>query len=181
MNWTEGALARHSRGRGWNPELAKQRQYFAKARAGFRVTSKPDLASISILPRRPESPTVRPGKQPSRTLMESSPHFQHRQSPHGDNGERHVGHSLHQRQQEVKPSMDGRGFPKPHGSMHTSAKRRHIVGDEEALDVKRRRLLQKADWAGINVPKPIPFHFSAHLGLSQETYDWAARSFRSED
>lgn len=33
MNWTEGALARHCRGKSWNPDLARQKEYFAKARA----------------------------------------------------------------------------------------------------------------------------------------------------
>ncbi|KAK2037180.1 hypothetical protein LZ31DRAFT_428511, partial [Colletotrichum somersetense] len=161
MNWTEGALARHSRGRGWNPELAKQRQNFAKARAGPRAASRPNITSISILPRQPESPTLHPGKLPPRTLLESSPHFQYRQSPRDDNGECHVGHSPRQRSREEEPSMEGRDFSKLHGSMHTSAKRKHAVDDEEALDVKRRRLLQKTDWAGIKVQKPTPFHFSA--------------------
>ncbi|KAK1985125.1 hypothetical protein LZ30DRAFT_541285, partial [Colletotrichum cereale] len=161
MNWTEGALARHSRGRGWKPELAKQRQYFAKARAGLRGASGPNIASISIVPRQSESPMGHPGKLPPRTLTQSSPHFQPRQSPHSETGGCHVGHSPHQRPQEEEPSMAGRSFPKLHGSVHTSAKRNHTVDDEEALDVKRRRLLQKSDWAGINVPKSMPFHFSA--------------------
>ncbi|KAK2030535.1 hypothetical protein LX32DRAFT_321484 [Colletotrichum zoysiae] len=166
MNWTEGALARHSRGRSWNPELAKQRQYFAKARAGPRGALRPNITSISILPRQPESPTLHPGKQPPRTLLESSPHFQHRQSPREDNGKYHVGHSPRQRSREEEPSMEGRGFPKPHGSMHTNAKRKHAVDDEEALDVKRLRLLQKTDWAGIKVQKPTPLHFSARNNLA---------------
>src|SRR6478609_2791856 len=33
MNWTEGALARHSRRKGWDKDAARQKQYFAKARA----------------------------------------------------------------------------------------------------------------------------------------------------
>ncbi|KAK2058352.1 hypothetical protein LY76DRAFT_477537, partial [Colletotrichum caudatum] len=161
MNWTEGALARHSRGRGWNSELAKQRLYFAKARAGPRGASRPNITSISILPRQPESPTLHPVKQPPRTLQESSPHFQHRQSPREDDEECHIGHLPRQHSREEEPPTEGRGFPKLHGSMHTSTKRKHTVDGEEALDVKRRRLLQKTDWAGIKVEKPIPFHFSA--------------------
>ncbi|KAK2015180.1 hypothetical protein LZ32DRAFT_164730 [Colletotrichum eremochloae] len=166
MNWTEGALARHSRGRGWKPELAKQRQYFAKARAGLRVVSGPNIASISVLPRLPESPTLHRGKQPPRTLIQSSPHFQPQQSPHGNNGECRVDHSPHKRPQEEEPSMEGRSFPELDRLMHTSAKRKHTVDDEVALDVKRRRLLQKTDWAGINVPKSVPFHFSARNNLA---------------
>ncbi|KAF4467108.1 hypothetical protein FALBO_6024 [Fusarium albosuccineum] len=33
MNWTEGLLARHSRRKGWDKDAARQKQYFAKARA----------------------------------------------------------------------------------------------------------------------------------------------------
>ncbi|KEY72092.1 hypothetical protein S7711_00108 [Stachybotrys chartarum IBT 7711] len=37
MNWTEGALARHSRRRGWDEDAARQKRYFATARARART------------------------------------------------------------------------------------------------------------------------------------------------
>ncbi|PHH84628.1 hypothetical protein CDD83_1644 [Cordyceps sp. RAO-2017] len=33
MNWTEGSLNRHAKGKGWKEDSARQRQHFARARA----------------------------------------------------------------------------------------------------------------------------------------------------
>ncbi|KZL63510.1 hypothetical protein CT0861_03229 [Colletotrichum tofieldiae] len=166
MNWTEGALARHSRGKGWKPELAKQKQYFAKARGGLQKASKPSLASVSFLSRQPDLPTGYPGKRPPKILTLSSPHFQRRQSQHDGTRGHHFGRSTRQRPREEDPSTGDREFPKPHLSPHIYSKRKHTVDEKEDLNAKRRRLLQKSDWAGINVQKAMPLHFPASGNLA---------------
>ncbi|KAL7810318.1 hypothetical protein V8C44DRAFT_121450 [Trichoderma aethiopicum] len=41
MNWMGGNLSRHRRGKGWKEELARQKEYFAKARSRLREQDKP--------------------------------------------------------------------------------------------------------------------------------------------
>ncbi|OHW93702.1 hypothetical protein CSPAE12_07427 [Colletotrichum incanum] len=166
MNWTEGALARQSRGKGWKPELAKQKQYFAKARAGLPNASKPSVASVSFLSRQPDMPTAHPGKRPPKTLIQSSPHLRRRQSQHGETRGRHFGRSPRQRPREEEPSTVNHDSPKLHMSLRTNSKRKHTVDEKEDMDMKRRRLLQKSDWAGINVQKAMPLQFSASSNLA---------------
>ncbi|TQN70410.1 hypothetical protein CSHISOI_05083 [Colletotrichum shisoi] len=172
MNWTEGALARHLRGKGLRPELAKQKQYFAKTRPGPRDASKPTVASIPFLSRPSSLPKSLPEKQSPRALIQSSPYFQRRQSQNDEAQERHSGHSLHQRLHDDGLFTVDRDFPKSH---MPNGKRRHATGKEETLDTKRRRLLQKGDWAGINVQKPMPLQFSAR-GNSAGGQIWGYRN-----
>ncbi|KAJ0159660.1 hypothetical protein CTA2_9327 [Colletotrichum tanaceti] len=172
MNWTEGALARHLRGKGLKPDLAKQKQYFTKTRVGPRDASKPTVASVPFLSRPSSLPKTLPEKQSPRALIQSSPHFQRRQSQHGETKERRSGHSLHQRLRDDGSSTADRDFPTSHMS---NGKRRHATSREETLDIKRRRLLQKGDWAGINVPKPMPLQFSAR-GNSAGGQIWGYRN-----
>lgn len=171
MNWTEGALARHLRGKGLKPEISKQKQYFAKTRPGPRDASKP-TASIPFLSRPSSLPKALPEKQSPRALIQSSPYFQRRQSQQVEAQERHSGHSLHQRLRDDGLSTANRDFLKSHMS---NGKRRHTTGREETLDTKRRRLLQKGDWAGINVQKPMPLQFSAR-GNSAGGQIWGYRN-----
>ncbi|EHK25683.1 uncharacterized protein TRIVIDRAFT_219445 [Trichoderma virens Gv29-8] len=63
MNWTGGNLSRHRRGKGWKEEMARQKEYFAKARSrrleGVKSSPVP-LSAANFIPNYtspPEAPT----------------------------------------------------------------------------------------------------------------------------
>ncbi|UKZ91203.1 uncharacterized protein TrAFT101_006196 [Trichoderma asperellum] len=47
MNWVEGNLSRHRRGKGWKEDIVKQEQYFAKARSRQREQAKTSPVTLS--------------------------------------------------------------------------------------------------------------------------------------
>ncbi|EXF74500.1 hypothetical protein CFIO01_01978 [Colletotrichum fioriniae PJ7] len=190
MNWTEGALARHSRGKGWKPEIAKQKQYFAKARSGLHGPPKPGLDSISFLSQQ-VNPSAYPTKRLPTVLSQNLPHFQqhqqhqqHRHSQHrqyNQNNQHNApqDHRLRMspRQPEWKEplvAMD-QGILQEPRSQHAARKRKLPDDDPELLDAKRHRLLQKGDWAGISVQKSLPLHFSG-AGNSDGRQIWGFRN-----
>ncbi|KAI2627324.1 hypothetical protein GGS26DRAFT_136543 [Hypomontagnella submonticulosa] len=125
MNWTEGNLSRHSKGRQRNELLTRQKQHFAKVRNGLlRGRTKQSPISISFLP------TQRP-----------------RESGHRN---------------------DLSGLTnKPLSSPLLAEKRRRTrdspadVERQSSIREKRRKLLDKADWVGLNLQQPINIAFPA--------------------
>ncbi|KAL6864077.1 hypothetical protein J3F83DRAFT_187498 [Trichoderma novae-zelandiae] len=72
MNWTGGNLSRHRRGKGWKEELARQKEYFAKARSRQREQKKSEppftLSAADFIPNYtypPEPPTSLYGAEAS--------------------------------------------------------------------------------------------------------------------
>ncbi|KAL7622731.1 hypothetical protein AAE478_006409 [Parahypoxylon ruwenzoriense] len=130
MNWTEGNLSRHSRGRQRNELLTRQRQHFAKARNSLLKDGiKQSPISISFLGtqhtrvsrRREES-----GDGPSR--LPSSPN------------------PLEKRKWTQDP-QDG-------------------IESQVSNHEKRRRLLDKSDWVGLDLQQPIDIAFPRQFQAS---------------
>ncbi|KAI0445390.1 hypothetical protein F4803DRAFT_171340 [Xylaria telfairii] len=132
MNWTEGSLARHSRGRQRNALIARQKQHFAKVRNNLlsgRVKQGP--VKISFLPSESssESPNQAPsdrnncdGPSPPLELIKEEPTLDYPTRLHDDS-------------HEISPTI---------------------------LD-RRRRLLEKPDWAGLELQKPLDISFPGQV------------------
>ena len=140
MNWTEGSLARHSRGRSAKETLLRQKQHFAKVRSGLsNSNAKISPSSISFLGRI------------------SSPHSsQHSSVGHGS------GSGPATKRRKINPAPAD-----PDVSILGLASRRfkssgltQLARQEgQALDESRKRLLQKSDWVGIAIQKPLDLQF----------------------
>ncbi|KAI3536885.1 hypothetical protein CABS01_06027 [Colletotrichum abscissum] len=191
MNWTEGALARHSRGKGWKPEIAKQKQYFAKARSGLHGPPKPGFDSISFFSQQANSSTY-PMKRLSTVPSQNSPHFQqhqqHRHSQHRQYDQKNQHNVPQDHRLLMSPGQHvrkeplvagGHGILQEPRSQHATKKRKLPEYDPELLDAKRHRLLQKGDWAGINVQKSLPLHFSG-ASSSKGRQIWGFRNKHPE-
>ncbi|KAG5783757.1 hypothetical protein H9Q73_002569 [Fusarium xylarioides] len=155
MNWTEGALARHSRRKGWDKDAARQKQYFAKARArkNAPATSK-GLDISSFVPDYIPQPTSSQGRQsnsstPRRTRRTPRGKLIHRQSETENSHKKRSG-------REREPHIGNQGQETE--SSLTSPQDK----DTQELDIatKRRRLLEKADWTGIITQKSVTVDFS---------------------
>ncbi|ETR98157.1 hypothetical protein M419DRAFT_89299 [Trichoderma reesei RUT C-30] len=78
MNWMGGNLSRHRRGKGWKEEMARQKEYFAKARSRLREQDKAQppvtLSAADFVPnyvspaKRPTASLRRAGASPSSVL-----------------------------------------------------------------------------------------------------------------
>ncbi|KAL4723672.1 hypothetical protein ACLX1H_009314 [Fusarium chlamydosporum] len=143
MNWTEGALARHSRRKGWDKDVARQKKYFAKVRArknapasskGLDITSfVPDYIPQTQRPQDSLPASFTPAKKPrtpKRRLIHGQPDAN--RTPRRDFVQ---GVNLE--------------LPKPNGATENPPARLS-ENDCPELDIatKRRRLLEKADWTG---------------------------------
>jgi hypothetical protein len=155
MNWTEGALARHSRGKGWDKDAARQKQYFAKARArkhapasskGLDVTSfVPDYISQPQPSQERQSTTStssRKQRTPRRGLVYKQPELANKSD---NDSPKDTSTQLGKRSAEDEQTSN---MP--------------LDKDQQDLDitVKRRRLLEKADWTGVITQKPALVDFS---------------------
>lgn len=133
MNWTEGSLARHSRGKGWNEEAARQKQYFAKQRA--RKPNSTQTRGVAVDHFVPsyivQSSTSTP--QPSDANRKRLIHLS------SDSGSERIRSAT--LPSLTEPRHVGRGF--------TTA-----VSPPD-LETKRRRLLENNDWSGIQFQKPL--------------------------
>lgn len=127
MNWTEGNLSRHSKGRQRNELLARQKQHFAKVRSGL-LNSGPKQKSISI-------------------SFLSSPHS--RTSGHRD-------HSVNvsPRSPSIPPLLEKRRRTKESQDSPQS---------QSSIREKKRRLLDKTDWVGLDLQQPIDITFPGRL------------------
>ncbi|KAF5686084.1 hypothetical protein FCIRC_3182 [Fusarium circinatum] len=163
MNWTEGALARHSRGKGWDKDAARQKQYFAKARArkNAPATSK-GLDISSFIPDYIPQPTSSQGRQsnsstPRRKQRPPRGKLIHRQS------ETENSHKKRSRR-GGEPNIRNQG-PAAESSLTSPQDK-----EEQELDIatKRRRLLEKADWTGVITQKPVAVDFYQQRDRSTE-------------
>lgn len=156
MNWTEGALARHSRRKGWDKDAARQKQYFAKARARkHEGASKRSPRASSFIPDYiPRSPRTQdqqhvssPARQkqinPRKRLLISQ-RDGHRGGTASISGE-----SASSSLGEQTAALLQAGEP--------PSKQENSAID---LESKRRKLLEKNDWTGVGFQKPILVDFS---------------------
>lgn len=168
MNWTEGALARHSRRKGWDKDVARQKKYFAKVRArknapasskGLDITSfVPDYIPQTQRPQDSLPASFTPAKKPrtpKRRLIHGQPDAN--RTPRRDFVQ---GVNLE--------------LPKPNGATENPPARLS-ENDCPELDIatKRRRLLEKADWTGVSTQKPLTVDFAwqkDHSLISKETH-----------
>ncbi|KAI2639967.1 hypothetical protein GGS21DRAFT_388994 [Xylaria nigripes] len=138
MNWTEGNLARHSRGKHRNALIARQKQHFAKVRHNLlsgRAKQGPAATTVPFLGLEPisESPargiSLRKHDDQSFTPLQShNPGFERRYSTYLPN--------------------DGRA------SLPTD------------LD-RRKKLLRKSDWAGLRLQRPLDISFPGQVYVTK--------------
>jgi hypothetical protein len=149
MNWTEGNLNRHSRARKGKETLLRQKEHFAKARAGLPDANfKISPPSVSVLAVSARPPSVCCG------ALKSTSSRSH---------------------QNVGQLTSSRYFSEAHVELPAPT-RTSLDHTEEAMHHKRRKLLLKGDWVGINVQKPIEMEFKKP-GASPSN-PWAAKKPR---
>ncbi|KAG8168687.1 hypothetical protein KVR01_001436 [Diaporthe batatas] len=151
MNWTEGNLNRHSRARKGKETLLRQKEHFAKVRAGLLDAnvkiSPPSVSSLAVPVRSLSS--VRAGP------LQSTP-----PSRNNRNGDR---------------LMASPYFVAAHAKMAAP----YCLSDDNTEDStrqKRRKLLLKGDWVGMNVQKPIEMGFTKPGGSGISP--WTAKKLR---
>ncbi|KAF2963480.1 hypothetical protein GQX73_g10095 [Xylaria multiplex] len=133
MNWTEGSLARHSRGRQRNVLIARQKQHFAKARSNLlNGAYKAAPVSISFLQSKSAS------QSPRRVLS-------HRDYNHTSST-------------PPSPLVD-RDPPREYPTYQRDDDYDTLPPD---LD-RRRRLLEKPDWAGLRLQEPLDISFPGQI------------------
>lgn len=142
MNWTEGALQRHSRHSSSRADTIKMKQSLAKARLKLRqasqnqqtfVASSDSVPRSQMQPRRCQPQTTPIPKQPSR----SSPTSAH----------------LSDQSRKTKRKW----YPASRSSFQTVD-----------LNEKRRKLLRRGDWVGTSIQKPLSIVFPAHNTQSRQ-------------
>ncbi|KAI1349044.1 hypothetical protein F5Y01DRAFT_290229 [Xylaria sp. FL0043] len=134
MNWTEGSLARHSRGRQRNALITRQKQHFAKARSGLlNARPQPGPVSISFLSSKstPESPWRVSVSRNHDDRLSPSPSLSNNREP----------------QRESSPCV------------RQNDDREDLVRDFD----RRRRLLEKPDWAGLKLQEPLDISFPGQI------------------
>ncbi|RGP77840.1 hypothetical protein FLONG3_4016 [Fusarium longipes] len=150
MNWTEGTLARHSRRKGWDKDVARQNQYFAKARARKNApSSSKGLDVVSFVPDYIQ--------QPQRS------HERHSASSTPAKKQKTPKRKLIHKQYDINRTS-GNGLaqginlelPKPNDEIqNTPARPSDKNGQEPDIATKRRKLLEKVDWTGVSIQKPL--------------------------
>ncbi|KAF4971814.1 hypothetical protein FZEAL_9741 [Fusarium zealandicum] len=149
MNWTEGALARHSRRKGWDKDAARQKKYFAKAKARkHEATAKKNADIASFVP----------------DYIARSPHAQERRSssPIPQRKQRTPRKRLIQNQENTNERLRVTAnnlASSQHGKRSTESLHNPLLVDEnrqaEDIATKRRKLLEKNDWTGVHLQQPI--------------------------
>ncbi|CAH0058810.1 unnamed protein product [Clonostachys solani] len=157
MNWTEGALARHSRRRGWNEDAARQKQYFAKARA--HQCQRPVLTNTSEgtnrsfvpdhIPQTPKSALVNPKIT---SIPQTSVQKSRRRTQRLSNECRKMAPETF-----VSPFFE---MGRKRGRDSPISKSLSPNAPSPDIESKRRKLLEKRDWTGIEVQKPLIVDFS---------------------
>ncbi|KAL6922160.1 hypothetical protein ACHAP8_003630 [Fusarium lateritium] len=150
MNWTEGALARHSRRKGWDKDAARQKQYFAKARARKNApSSSKGLDIVSFVPDYIKQPQP---QQPQDHYSASSTPAKKQKTP--KRKLIHIQNDVNETPRRDLAQGINIELPKPDGKLSPAyqSKKYH---QELDIAVKRRRLLEKDDWTGVNTQKPL--------------------------
>ncbi|KAI3333277.1 hypothetical protein F4824DRAFT_472889 [Ustulina deusta] len=133
MNWTEGSLARHSRGRQRNALIAQQKQHFAKVRSGLlNERTKSGPVFISFLPSKltSESPHQITVPRNYDDKLSTSPFPSRNQSPQRE----HPTYTRNDDHEDVLANLD-----------------------------RRQRLLEKSDWAGLKLQEPLDISFPGQV------------------
>ncbi|UZP36290.1 hypothetical protein NXS19_004106 [Fusarium pseudograminearum] len=155
MNWTEGALARHSRRKGWDKDAARQKQYFAKARAKKNApSSSKGLDIVSFVPDYIKQPQP---QQPQDHYSTSSTPAKKQKTP-----KRKLIHIQHDTSEAPRRGLvQGINIelPKPGSGLSPVL---HSEKDDQELDIatKRRKLLEKDDWMGVSTQKPLKVNYA---------------------
>ncbi|CAI6097670.1 unnamed protein product [Clonostachys chloroleuca] len=155
MNWTEGALARHSRRRGWNEDAARQKQYFAKARAHrcqrSVLTNTSEGTNGSFVPDHiPQTPKSALANSNITSISQTSAQKSRRRT-----------------QRLSTRKMAPETFVSPFFEMGRKRERDSPINKglspnslSPDIESKRQKLLEKRDWTGIEVQKPLIVDFS---------------------
>ncbi|TLS25830.1 hypothetical protein PpBr36_07363, partial [Pyricularia pennisetigena] len=134
MNWTEGNLARHSRGGRGKELLQRQKQHFAKVRSGYFNNHKDSPRSLRDEVRSPAQHLSRYGQRPEPPVLTEA-----------DRGQK-------------RPRSSQRQFRDPPG-VTTEAEHLNLTSFDlspmhvQGSAAKRLRLLNKRDWTGVEVQK----------------------------
>lgn len=153
MNWTEGNLNRHSRARKGKETLLRQKEHFAKARAGLldaNIKISPPSVSFLALPARPPSSVRRDALESASTT----------------------------RYQGDDRLVSSRYFSESHPKFPAPTRLREQEAEDEVLRQKRRKLLLRGDWVGTNVQKPIEMDFTKPR--RSPSYPWAVKKSRHQ-
>ncbi|KAJ4133418.1 hypothetical protein NW768_005002 [Fusarium equiseti] len=171
MNWTEGALARHSRRKGWDKDAARQKQYFAKARARKNApASSKGLVVESFVP----DYIPQTERHQDRQSISSTP-AKKQKTP-----KRKLIHRQHDTvgtpRQDSIPGVNLE-LPKPDGQIdHSPARCTNKSDHESDIARKRRKLLEKGDWTGVSTQKPLMAGFAGQKDRSPRSR--GTRNFR---
>ncbi|PSR91989.1 hypothetical protein BD289DRAFT_198804 [Coniella lustricola] len=139
MNWTEGNLARRSRGRKGKEVLLRQKEYFAKARAGLaNPHSQMSPSSISLFARSPRLTSSSRHRNTSRTRSNASSSSTSKTCARGAG--------------KLQVSKYFQGAASKLSSLSSS---QQAQDEDKSLRTKRRKLLLKGDWVGTDFLKPI--------------------------
>lgn len=141
MNWTEGNLARHSRGRKGKEVLLRQKEHFAKARSSLLN------ANVKISP-----PSISFFAHPAHSSSPTRHGFSKLIPP--------VSSSARKRARENGPLQTSHYFKDATVELPSPASFQKRQGDEGDLAQKRQKLLVQGDWVGTNVQKPIQMEFT---------------------
>ncbi|KAM0302979.1 hypothetical protein HYE67_011135 [Fusarium culmorum] len=155
MNWTEGALARHSRRKGWDKDAARQKQYFAKARAKKNApSSSKGLDIVSFVPDYIKQPQP---QQPQDHYSTSSTPTKKQKTP--KRKLIHIQHDANETHRRDLVQGINIELPKPGSGLSPV---RHSKKDDQELDIatKKRRLLEKDDWMGVGTQKPLKVNYT---------------------
>ncbi|KAK7951784.1 uncharacterized protein PG986_007512 [Apiospora aurea] len=183
MNWTEGNLARHSRGKtAKNEVLKRQKEHFAKARSRL-LNGGPRHSPVTIsflkspIARQPPIHTSSPGhgepSSPENQRHSPSTHVGseiiHGPPPFRNEFEKHHRHDPF----VAKPEIT-RNEP----STRRATTRKAETTLERASNEKRRKLLDRADWAGLSIQQPLDLIFPGQMraGRIWSKPDHAGRS-----
>lgn len=150
MNWTEGNLNRHSRARKGKETLLRQKEHFAKIRAGLDANVKISPPSVSLL----AFPARLPFRRDALTATSSRKH------------------------QSDDRLMSSRYFSESRPKLPSSIRLPEQEMGDEAMRQKRRKLLLKGDWVGTNVQKPIEMEFMKPRGSPSNP--WGVKKSRRQ-
>lgn len=139
MNWTEGNLARHSRGRKHKDEFLRQKEHFAKVRAGL-LNPKITISSPSV------------------SLFDQAPYSISGASPRSR--QRGPSNPFRQRSREATSPHISRYFGHVNTRLPDPSPLQKEQAEAETLGLKRQKLLMKRDWVGTDLQKPIQLEFS---------------------
>ena len=163
MNWTEGSLARHSRGKSAKDDVLKrQKQYFARART--RLLNGVANPGPAVLP----FPETRHDRSPGYGTT-----FGRGDGPRAAKRRRDGDSIYHSRGGAMGTPFENEGVLL-HGitSIPAQAPKKGVQWEADSQR-KRRKLLGKTDWAGLSLQQPLELTFP---GIRQPGQVWGKQS-----